>query len=181
MPEKSSKFLADLPWERDFFLRALIRELVETLENVVGIKEASGFISLVGQRIGEIMNRDYRSALGVEELSRKDVAEVLVDLKQRIQGDFRVVEQDDDVIALENRTCPFGEFVNGRPSLCMMTSNVFGVIAAENLGYAGVELTDTIAKGDVGCKVKIHLSETSDRPSASIREYYRAAESGDGE
>ncbi len=29
-----------------------------------------------------------------------------------------------------NRLCPFGELVRDRPSLCMMTSNVFGYIAA---------------------------------------------------
>jgi hypothetical protein len=29
----------------------------------------------------------------------------------------------------------------------MMTSNVFGAIAAENLGYGKVELRETIAKG----------------------------------
>lgn len=35
----------------------------------------------------------------------------------------------------------------------MMTSNVFGMIAASNLGYAKVELQETIAKGASGCRV----------------------------
>ncbi len=43
----------------------------------------------------------------------------------------------------------------GRPSLCMMTSNVFGVIAAENLGYAKVALTETIALGAPGCRAVV--------------------------
>ena len=34
--------------------------------------------------------------------------------------------------------------------MCMMTSNVFGHIAAENVGYAKVELQETIARGDKG-------------------------------
>ena len=39
----------------------------------------------------------------------------------------------------------------------MMTSNVFGVIAAENLGYARVVLEETIATGSPGCRVVVHL------------------------
>ncbi|MFI8308787.1 methanogen output domain 1-containing protein [Streptomyces sp. NPDC085927] len=76
-----------------------------------------------------------------------------MDLKRRIKGDFFVIEQDDTKIVLGNRACPFAEKVLGRESMCMMTSNVFGTIAARNLGYAGVELQETIARGDAGCRV----------------------------
>jgi hypothetical protein len=76
------------------------------------------------------------------------VRDVLVDLKQRIQGDFFVIEEDEGKIVLGNRVCPFEDKVLGRRSMCMMTSNVFGSIAAENLGYAKVELQQTIASGD---------------------------------
>ena len=37
-----------LPLERDLFLRGLIRELAGTLQDVVGVREASGYISVVG-------------------------------------------------------------------------------------------------------------------------------------
>ena len=72
---------------------------------------------------------------------------MLVDLKRRIQGDFRVIEEDADRIVLGNRACPFGDKVLGRPSMRMMTSNVFGHIAADNLGYARVELQETVSRG----------------------------------
>lgn len=42
-----------LALERDLFLRSLIRELAGTLQDVVGVREASGYISVVGARIGE--------------------------------------------------------------------------------------------------------------------------------
>jgi predicted ArsR family transcriptional regulator len=80
-----------------------------------------------------------------------------VDLKRRIQGDFFVIEQDETKIVLGNRACPFAEKVIGRQSMCIMTSNVFGTIAARNLGYAQVELQETIARGDAGCRVVVHL------------------------
>ena len=162
-----------VPLERDIFLRDLLRELAGTLQDVVGLDEASGFISVVGQRIGDQIDADYRDALQVERLSRKQVADVLVDLKRRIKGDFYVIEEDDEKIVLGNRTCPFGEKVIGRPSLCMMTSNVFGVIAAENLGYARVAITESIAKGNPGCRVTVYLKPDDEGEPSEAREYFR--------
>lgn len=160
-----------IPLERDVFLRTLIRELSGTLQDVVGMEEASGFISVVGQRVGDQINESYRQALKVSSLSREQVARVLVDLKQRIQGDFFIVEESDDKIVLGNRACPFAEKVIGRPALCMMTSNVFGVIAAQNLGYSKVAIEQSIALGDAGCRVVVYLNPTPEAAGASGREY----------
>lgn len=164
--------LGDAPLERDLFLRTLLRELAGALQDVVGLEDAAGFVSVVGQKIGRQMDGDYRRALGVRRLTREQVAEVLVDLKRRIQGDFHVIEQDDDKIVLGNRACPFAEKVAARPALCMMTSNVFGSIAAENLGYAKVELRETIAMGHPRCHVTVHLRPTAAADAATGREYF---------
>ncbi|TFL17247.1 methanogen output domain 1-containing protein [Jannaschia formosa] len=161
--------------ERDVFLRALLRELAGTLESVVGLAEASGYISVVGGAIGESIDASYRKALAVDRLSRSQVRDVLVDLKRRIEGDFYVIEEREDRIILGNRNCPFGEFVAGRPSLCMMTSNVFGSIAAQNLGYARVEIEESIAQGHPGCRVVVHL-RPSEEAEPNSREYFRTAE-----
>ncbi len=164
----------DVPLERDGFLRTLLRSLAGTLQDVVGLDEAAGFISVVGQEMGERINHDYRHALQVENLDRAQVADVLVDLKARIQGDFFVIEEDEEKIVLGNRSCPFAEKVVGRPALCMMTSNVFGSIAAENLGYAKVELQETIAEGEAGCRVVVYLQPTEEAAQAAGREYFKA-------
>ena len=169
----------ELPIElhRDLFLRKLLRELAGTLQDVVGIEEASGYITVVGRSIGKQIDTEYKNALSVDNLSKEQVAQVLVDLKKRIEGDFFVLEETEDRIVFGNRTCPFGEMVLNRPSLCMMTSNVFGYIAAQNLGYAAVELEQTIAEGAPGCRVTVHLRPTDELP-LSTREYFRADESG---
>jgi predicted ArsR family transcriptional regulator len=163
-----------IPLERDVFLRTLIRELSGTLQDVVGVKEASGFVSVVGQRVGDAINSQYREALGVSNLSREQVADVLVDLKRRIQGDFFIVEESDEKIVFGNRACPFAEKVIGRPALCMMTSNVFGSIAAENLGYSKVELRETIATGAPSCRVVVYIKQTDEAKAAAGREYVKA-------
>jgi predicted ArsR family transcriptional regulator len=164
----------DVPLERDVFLRTLIRELSGTLQEVVGLEEASGFVSVVGQRVGDQINESYKTALQVTNLSRQQVSDVLVDLKRRIQGTFYIVEENDEKIVFGNHDCPFAEKVLGRPAMCMMTSNVFGVIAAENLGYAKVALEKTIAEGHGECRVVVYLEPSSDADAAVGREYFKA-------
>ena len=174
LPVLPSADTLDIPLNRDVFLRTLIRELSGTLEDVVGLKEASGFISVVGQNVGEQMNQDYRSGFKVERLSREQVAQVLVDLKRRIEGRFFIIEETDEKIVLGNHACPFGDKVRDRPSMCMMTSNVFGSIAAENLGYSKIELQKTIARGDDECRVVVYLKPTAEAVEAEGREYFKA-------
>ncbi|HUH11835.1 MAG TPA: methanogen output domain 1-containing protein [Longimicrobiales bacterium] len=166
---------AEVPLDRDVFLRTLLRELAGSLQDVVGLEEASGFVSVVGQRMGRHIGDQYRHALQVDRLTREQVPEVLVDLKRRIQGDFFVIEETEDRIVLGNRACPFGDEVHGRPALCMMTSNVFGSIAADSVGYAKVELQETIAQGHGGCRVVVHLKPTEEAEAAHGREYFRTS------
>ena len=175
MAEQSPEQVS-LKLEPDWFMRSLIRELTGTLEDVVGIEDASGYISVVGANIGSAIDKAYRDGLSVDRLNRTQIAQVLVDLKRRIRGDFYVIEESDDRIVLGNRICPFGDKVLDRPSLCMMTSNVFGHIAANNLGYAKVELQETIAQGHPGCRVVVHLRASADADHAAGREYYRTAD-----
>jgi hypothetical protein len=56
----------------------------------------------------------------------------------------------------------------------MMTSNVFGSIAAENLGYAKVELQQAIARRDPGCRVVVYLKPSPESEAADGREYVKA-------
>lgn len=172
MNKKTSLSDSSISLDRDIFLRSLIRELAGILEGVVGYAEAEGYISLVGQNIGEWINDIYKKELGVSSLTRNQVADVMVDLKSRIQGDFSIVEQDDNKIVLDNSTCPFADEVLDRPSMCMMTSNVFGVIAAENLGYARVVLEKAIANRDGRCKVIVYLKTSPKAETAEGREYF---------
>lgn len=163
----------ELPLDREGFFGTLIRELSGTLQELVGLEEASGFISVVGQTMSREIDKEYKSALKVSNLSRQQVSEVLVDLKKRIKGGFYIIEESDKKIVFGNHNCPFGEKVIGRPSMCMMTSNVFGSIAADNLGYAKVELQETIANGNFGCRIVVYLEHTEEAEEAVGREYFK--------
>jgi predicted ArsR family transcriptional regulator len=167
---------SDVALDRDGFLGDMLRELSGSLQDVVGLREAEGYISVVGASIGERIDENYRRALGGGRLDRTQVRDVLVDLKRRIGGQFVVVAETPTEIVLRAIRCPFGDRVQDRPSLCMMTSNVFGFIASANLGYAKIELRETIARGATACSVIVHL-EPND---AEGREYFGRDRSPDG-
>lgn len=162
----------ELPLERDLFLRNLIRQLAGTLQDVVGLEEAEGYISMVGQNVGEWINETYKIKLNQKKLTRDQVIAVLIDLKARIHGDFYLREEDDNKVVFGNRQCPFEDKVADRPCMCMMTSNVFGSITADSQGYAKVELQETIARGDKECKVVVYFNRGPEADAAKGREYF---------
>lgn len=143
------------------FLKTLIGGLTDSLEDVVGLEEAETFVTLLGNSVAEHWNTEYRETFGCSALSVDQVCAALVDLKARIGGSFKVVEVTGSRIVLKNAHCPFGDTVQGRSSLCQMTSSVFGRIVADNLGYAHVTIPESIAKGSLGCTVIIDLDDAS--------------------
>lgn len=165
----------ELPLERDLFFRSIIRTLAGTLEDTIGLEEASGYIALVGTEIGEWIESEYRKAAGKERFSPQEIAKILVDLKARIGGAFSIESVEPDRIVLRNAACPFGDLVKNRPSLCQMTTNVFGRIAADHRGYSRIELPKTIAKGDDHCLAIVHLARSNIAPTGE-REFYSLLE-----
>lgn len=169
----------EIELDRDVFFRRMLRELAGTIEAIVGREEAAGYVSAVGAAMGDWINAAYHAQMGPQDFDLDTVASVFVDLKRRIDGGFYIVSVDPQKIVLGNRRCPFGEHVNDRPSLCMMTSNVFGRIAADNLGYARVQLDATIARGDEECLIVVHLAPRKD-VDPDEREYFRLPQEVDG-
>lgn len=161
--------------DKDSFLRTVLRELAGILEQTVGELEAEAYINYVGLSLGRAINAAYQEAFSVQRLNPMQVASTLVDLKARIDGNFTIESIDSDRIVLVNTTCPFGDKVIGRPSLCRMTNNVFGVVTAENLGYARVEVSESIARGDQGCRVVVNLAKDGTTPKASETEFFGTA------
>ncbi len=167
---------AKLPFDADSFTRLLVYELTDVLQEVVGGEEARGFVAVVGARIGDAFNAAYREAVGGRRLSREEVAAAMVDLKRRLGGGFHIVQQDDREIVLRNNCCPFGQQVKGRRCLCAMTSSVFGRIAAQNLGYAKVQVDEAIATGSKRCLVRVKLQPSAGDDGGQGVEYFRVGE-----
>lgn len=157
---------------RESFLRALLVELARAVEHAAGPSAAEELIARVGATVGAQMEREFRRAREVVgRLSPQRMAECYVRLKAAIDGDFYPIEVSEARIVLGNRRCPFGEAVREAPSLCRMTSSVFGGIAARNSGAAVVQLDERIAVGDPECRVTIWLGPRADRPAGHGHRY----------
>lgn len=158
--------------DRDSFLVSLISEITGVLQSVMGVENAAAFVTAVADNMGNRITEDYARALKLTRLDKSILSAVMVDLKRRIAGDFYVIEETAERIVLGNRRCPYGKMVEGRPTLCMMTSNIFGRMASSSTGYAKVQLLNTIANGAAGCKVVVYLQPTLEAEQASGTEYF---------
>ncbi len=170
--EENSFAKNDIDLDREDFLLNLLGELAGVLEDVIGLDDAEGFISVVGTRLGDRLGKEYRRVNNGEPLSREQLGDALPDLKRRIYGRFRTVSVGEEEIVLVNDRCPFGDQVLGRPSLCMMTSNVFGRIVADSRGYARIQIDKAIARGDAGCRVVLSFEPSADDLPGNSCEYF---------
>lgn len=169
MPEES------LPggFGKESFLRALVVQLAQTIETHHGQDAADAAVAQVGTDVGGRMLDEFRLAEAVAgRMEPEEVGRCYVRLKHAIDGGFRVVEATAERIVLVNDRCPFGEVVQQAPSLCRMTSSVFGGIAARNSeGGASVLLEERIALGDAGCRVVVELSIPRERADPAAHYY----------
>ncbi len=157
---------------REAFLRALVVELTEHLELEHGADAAEAAVAQVGTDVGARMEDAYRSARSIAgRLGPDQMGDLYVRLKAAIDGDFYVIEATEERIVLGNRKCPFGDVVKRAPTLCRMTSSVFGGIAARNAGSAAVQLQERIAVGDPECRVVVMLAPDEDEVPRDLHRY----------
>lgn len=160
---------------REPFLRALVVQLASAVELQHGPDAAEQAVAQVAADMGDRMEDEFRRATGLTgRLEPEQIADCLVRLKTAIDGGFSVSEVSADRIVLVNTRCPFGDVVTQAPSLCRMTSSVFGGIAARNPERAAdVTLEERIAVGDPGCRVVIDLDPPGDSPAPWAHRYRR--------
>ena len=161
---------ASIAIDREDFLGMVFGAFTDALDDAVGRSEASGFIALVSMAVSEEIKARYLRALGTPRLDLAATVDAMIDLKRRLGGDFYVIEATPRRIVLGNRRCPFGELVKKSPSMCMVTSNVFGHMVAESQGYGRITLGDTIARGGAGCRIVIDLDP--DAPDEGGQDYF---------
>jgi DNA-binding NarL/FixJ family response regulator/anti-sigma regulatory factor (Ser/Thr protein kinase) len=167
---------------KEAFLRALVVEIAQTVEAAHGPDVAASTMAQVGADVGGRIEEAYRAAHGIAgRLSPEQIADLCVRLKRAIDGDFYVIHVDDRKIVLGNRRCPFGVAVRREPTLCRMTSSVFGGIAARNASNSAVALEERIALGDPECRVVVWLGDHGPPDPASAHHYSAPIEADDSD
>lgn len=173
MTATKEEFITPIGLDRDTFMRRLIASLGHLNEGILGSDVAGAYIMNVGLSMGAAIEAEYKRFWGLDRpFTLDEYAHVIVDLKQKIKGNFSLVSKDPTKVLVRTTSCPFDEFVRQSPSLCFMTSSVFGGIAARNFGYAKVVLHKRIALGDPGCYVTVYLQRTPEAEAAVGKEYF---------
>ncbi|WP_026688952.1 methanogen output domain 1-containing protein [Alteribacter aurantiacus] len=158
------------------FLAKLITQYAHIHERTVG-KGAQEYIREIGLRTGEWLERFYED--DQNHWSIEKYADVIVDIKNSIGGHFRIAEVFPDRVVVKATACPFGTVVQDAPHLCMMTSSVFGGIAARQFGYGKVSLRERIALGHEGCEVAIYFTPDSLEPGDEYENLHVTPHYGD--
>jgi len=128
----------------------------------VNCSTLESFIKKIVLNSSEVLEDIYRDSHNIDGiLSLKEYGDLLVNLKNTIGGEFKVVAMNDDSLQLKTTKCPFGDLIESAPALCHMTSSIFGGIAARNYGYAKIELKKRIALGSDHCDICIHTNPQS--------------------
>jgi predicted ArsR family transcriptional regulator len=153
-PEVPSPDEAGGPSGREAFLGAVTASLAQTVERSYGPAAAGAAVATVGLAMGARVEEEYRRTRQLtDRLTAQQMAELYVEMKASIGGDFFVISVDDDEVVLGNRRCPFGAAVTESPSLCQMTTSAFAGVATRNTGHGEVRLEQRIAVGDRECRV----------------------------
>ncbi|GMM73576.1 hypothetical protein MTsDn5_35290 [Alteromonas gracilis] len=66
------------------FHQIILLELEKLLEDVIGYEESKSFISMVADKVGELLYNKYKVEINDEAMTLDTIAHVLVDLKRRI-------------------------------------------------------------------------------------------------
>lgn len=141
------------------FLQTFVSQSIEVSESQGCSKcnHSLNYIEQLGLSASDCFEAAYRQEFGCQgALDHDKYADMIVEIKNKIGGNFSRASSEPGMVRVVNTRCPFGDAVKQAPELCQMTSSVFGGIAARNFGYAKVVLDKRIAVGDGMCEVRIY-------------------------
>lgn len=129
-------------------------------------------IEQLGFSAGCCFETAYKQEFNINGTMNHDkCAEMIIEIKNKIGGNFSRTSSDPNTIRVINTRCPFGNVIKQTPELCKMTSSVFGGIVARNFGYAKVVFRQKIATGNRNCDVQI-FTDLSDCADYAGDEYH---------
>lgn len=155
------------------FLQTFVTQSVRIAAQLGGSAGTEGaHIQHLGIAASSCLEEACRRQLGIQgPIDRERYAEMIVQIKNQIGGNFSRATSEPGVVRVINTRCPFGDAVKEAPELCRMTSSVFGGIAARNFGYAKVELRKRIANHDRICEVCVYTDaeQAAEHPGDEYR------------
>lgn len=158
------------------FFAKLLTQYALIHEKTIG-SAAEVYIRQLGLRTGEWLEGYYSEKN--EQWTVERYVDVLIDITNKINGQFEIDTIESDHIVVKANKYPFGELVNGSPHLCAITSSVFGGIAARRLGYGKVHLSKKMVNGEPVFEVTVYFNEDDELPGDEYKEIPVTPENGD--
>ena len=154
----------DLPLDRDSFLRSVIHALSTAISQTTDRETSTRIVEAAARSLATEVDAEYRRALGVDALDRRQLANVLLDLGHRLEDGVTATDYDEanDRVQLDYLDSA-EDGVNAAVSA--VKTAMYGFIAAHNLGYARVEE----GRDRAGAPQTI----ISLRPGSGGREYFK--------
>lgn len=90
----------------------------------------------------------------------EQTAEASCSVMNRLGGGFYTRDVNEKGFTVMNRNCPWGEYGNINPVLCMLTRAIFARIGIRIFRDINVDIKKTIAGGDGHCLVEVFVSRT---------------------
>src|SRR5579859_1263142 len=116
MAADTSHFTTPITLDRDTFMRQLISSLGHLNEGILGSDVAGAYIMNVGLSMSAAIEAEYKQFWGIDRpFTLDEYAHVIVDLKQKIHGNFSLVSKDPAKVVVQTTSCPFDDFVRPSP------------------------------------------------------------------
>lgn len=87
-------------------------------------------------------------------IGTQETADVSCNIMNRMGGDFSPEKIDENRYSVISRKCPWGEYGNINPVLCMITKAIFTRIGIRVFEDINIEIKKTIADGDGYCLIE---------------------------
>jgi len=139
--------------QHDF--KTVIANLLPLLLKSIPPERITEVIGQMGKQVESVIWEKY-----IHELP-KDMsltAEISCNIMNRLGGEFSVETVSDKKYTLRNNRCPWGDYGNISPVLCMLTRAICARIGVHVYNDINVEIKKTIAGGDGFCLVEVFLS-----------------------
>lgn len=89
----------------------------------------------------------------------KQTADASCSIMNRLGGGFATENADEKSYTVINKKCPWGDYGNINPVLCMLTRAIFARIGIHVFKNISVDVKKTIAGGDGHCLVEVFVEE----------------------
>lgn len=141
-------------YTEEWFLKGVLIDLAELIDNLI-IPYTS--TSRIGTRLADQVYYKLKSQ-GKNKITTTEYADYIVDISNKLGGNFKVLDYSNDSVTIASSKCIFGD----RPShtLCKIISGIYGGLSVHCFGYGKVVLEKTIAEGSKSCEIKIYSKRT---------------------